>query len=420
MRLFAHSGLVLAVLLLAAGPVNAAPACRPAELVTGFGDWSEQDIEITAQAPVQPASPRTQDNMPAVTLRLLMAVSSPGTAPWTLSLYDALGHLVGMFDKTAFTGPGATLWTGRLPGPTLTLALTGGDAATKVVVRGGVAQKFSTDGTAFSLKNPPIAEWSTLYPVRDSSGVISGSIPDAVRRTAGDKVGMMIASADFPAGVVNGVRLQAERESWCCTGVMIGKDLFLTNWHCGGGIRGRTAWDSDVRAGALVDLAWENGPIRRQFSASNIAFKDERLDFAILRIKPSVGADGGFGGALPVAIRPGAPVAGTKLFMIHHAQCAPKMISSNCTIIKASRAAWTDDPATATDLPDIEHDCDSEPGASGAAVFDLSGRLVALHHLGHARGPSCPADAVNKAVGIGAIMALVRIRDPALATELGW
>ena len=57
--------------------------------------------------------------------------------------------------------------------------------------------------------------------------------------------------------------------------------------------------------------------------------------------------------------------------------------------------------------------------ASGAPVFDVSGSLVGLHHLGFARDNQCkPIDHVNKAIKISDIVGFLRQQHQALLNEL--
>ena len=112
---------------------------------------------------------------------------------------------------------------------------------------------------------------------------------------------------------------------------------------------------------------------------------------------------------------------GDDIFIVHHAQCLTKQVSARgCTIDKRSIPGWTDDSSTVTGS-DITYSCDTEPGASGAPVFDINGRMIALHHLGHqkvADGPRCPVDTVNKGVSMGSILADLELNRPDLLAEL--
>lgn len=69
---------------------------------------------------------------------------------------------------------------------------------------------------------------------------------------------------------------------------------------------------------------------------------------------------------------------------------------------------------------ELTHDCDKEHGASGAAVFNAQGQVVALHHLGFRRDPqTCEQqDSINKAVPLSHIIEDLKTNTPELAKEL--
>lgn len=398
----------LAGLVLLPAMTLAQNICRPSELVTRFGDWSPLSIPIRVAAPVQPIEPRTSDGHPAASMRLLIAAPQLGARPWSLAIRDQKGHLVAQLERSDFMAGVNTRWTGRLAGPMVTVALRGGDTDTLVEIRGASANgQAKNDEQAFSISGAE-PSWRPLYPT-----------PSISRRNAGEAVGIFVDDKIAPAGAGP----PGTRTSWCCSGVMIGRDLFLTNWHCAGPGQ---LWDGEVVGNAIIDLAWEDGPIRRQFSVKEVVVRDERLDFAILRVKPALGADGAIRESFPVEIST-APITDSEpIFMIHHAQCKPKLVSDNCRVQSTTRAAWTDPAGVAGERTEITHNCDTEPGASGAPIFDTQGRLIALHHLGHQKSasPMCPIDTANKAVKMSAIVTFLRTsgdpRTQALVQELGW
>jgi len=405
----------LAVLALLPSAAPAQNVCHPSELVTRFGDWKALSIPIRLSAPSQDITPKTRDGQLAASMRLLIAAPNPGAKPWSLAIRDRDGHLLSQLERSDFPSASSTLWTGRLTGSMVTVTLRGGDADTFVEVRGASASgPPNSDQNGFSISGAT-AQWRDFY-----TGAPHSHAPAPPnRRDPAEAVGIFVDDTLAPAAAGP----PGTRTSWCCTGVMIGRNLYLTNWHCAGPKR---LWDGEVRGNAVIDLAWENGPIRRQFSVSEVVAQNEDLDFAILRIQPAAGADGGVRTTFPVQISTAPISPGQSIYMIHHAQCQPKLISDNCHVQSASRAAWTDPLGGAGAKTEITHDCDTEPGASGAPIFDPQGRLIALHHLGHqkAASPMCPIDNVNKAVKMSAISDFIKASvDPkyqALVVELGW
>jgi len=392
-------GLAGVVLAIGATTVAADPTCRPKELTTRYGDWTAEGIVLSADASIQSVRPLTNDGKPAVAMRLLLAAPRPSTAPWKLAIRDGDGHLLALVDKADFPDNVTSLWTGRLNGSVVSLALRGGDRDTEVEVRGAVAIGSAGDGEqTFSIKAAQ-PDWRPLYPTTTP-----------MMRDAGEAVGILVA-----AQLVGDTQA---RETWSCTGVMIAPALFLTNWHCGGGSSGQPGFDGEVRSSSIVDLEWEDGaPVRRQFSVTKLEMADEALDFAILRLKPASGNSAG--DAMPVAISTVAPAPTDPIFVIHHAGGAKKLVSGNCRIRDADWAGWTN-AAGAGAKPELTHDCDTSPGASGAPVFNIEGAMIGLHHLGFDQGPGCAPDRKNKAVKITAIATAVRSRRPDLLRETKW
>ena len=101
--------------------------------------------------------------------------------------------------------------------------------------------------------------------------------------------------------------------------------------------------------------------------------------------------------------------------MIHHAKCSQKLVSPKCSVKSVSYPSWRSAPAGS----EFSHSCNSEPGASGAPVFDDHGDLIGLHHLGQKRKANCdPDDEVNKAISLAAIVQFLKDKKPDLAREL--
>lgn len=382
-------------------PLETAPACLPKELVTRFGDWTAESILVTKDGS-QSVQPATVNGDAPEAMRLLISAPQPGQAPWKLTIRNGAGHLLALIDQSQFPDAIASLWTGRLDASRVTLSLRGGDDQTQIEVRGALAlPKPGKDEAIFSIKSDK-PDWRSLYPTTS-----------AMQSDLGEAVGML------SAGKVEGAVPQ--RATWCCTGVMVGSDLFMTNWHCGGGASGEAGFGAEVASGAIVDLEWETGsPVRRQFYVTKLELSDEKLDFAILRVHSVAGGPASLTSAVPVKISTAPPTANEAIFMIHHAQCLPKLVSTDCRVVSPQRQSWIGKPAGASDRPELTHDCDTEPGASGAPIFNADGQLIALHHLGFATGPQCTSDRLNKAVKIGAIAARVRAVRPDIANQLGW
>ena len=202
---------------------------------------------------------------------------------------------------------------------------------------------------------------------------------------------------------------------------MISHDLFLTNWHCGANADGNGVyWSADVCERTVIDLGWSSESLSRQYSCKEVVAKDRNLDYAILRVVPVLGP-GGYSSRPPHSrISEAVLTESEDIFLVHHANCSFKLISKACRIQNPSYHSWTGQLSKGDhQLPDFTHDCDTESGASGAPVFDLSGSMIGIHHAGFDRNESCKkVDSVNKAVSIAAIMRHLRETNPEIATEL--
>lgn len=145
---------------------------------------------------------------------------------------------------------------------------------------------------------------------------------------------------------------------------------------------------------------------------------DKRLDFALMRIQSVVG--GATRQPIPARLALEEVSAGMPAFVVHHSECAEKLVSSSCSVKSAAVEAWQPDAAGNLSNSDFSHDCNTERGASGAPVFDIKGRLIGLHHLGVKRAPATcePQDNVNKAVRLMEIIEFLKNTKPELAAEL--
>ena len=266
----------------------------------------------------------------------------------------------------------------------------------RILVTDAVALPAKTEGNVryFSVQNENNPTWTDLY-----------SGPPSVAQRIGDAVGMVYSVKEIVSS--------GARASWCCSGVMISRDLFLTNWHCGGVSGSGEYWDGITCGNTLVDLSWDGGKASRQFSCETVPVKSETLDYAVLRLKPVIGSGArseGFG--FPRISSAAVTKGGVQI--IHHAKCSPKLLSTNCSVSGLKFRSWLSAKQSDADSeipadPEITHTCDTEPGASGAPVFDFSGNLIALHHLGFARDEQCkPTDRVNKAIELRYILSDIR------------
>jgi S1-C subfamily serine protease len=400
------------LIVLALPDVSLAQTCTATESITStsFGQWFDPSITLNSNQ----TSQSFDSGLPNISSLKLFLGAKKTEHSWNIVIRDGQYHVLATFGSKEFGADGAGRekgrWTGRLPSSQVIVDLIAPNEPNAAVdVIAGIALPSSSSATRLFSIQGQTPKWQPLY--KSSS---------ATEKRAGDAVGMLVGAAVLDDG---------QKYSWCCSGVEVTSDLFLTNWHCGGaqGMPEKAYWNTDVCNNTVVDLGWDDGLISRQYSCADVVATDKRLDFALLRLRPVVGPGGTVGE--PVRAQWGGDQIGavSNIFMLHHAQCLPKLTSGSCHVISTSIPAWTNDeggagaPASGRrdPFPVFTHDCDTEPGASGGPIFDFRGKLVGLHHAGFARDAQCHAiDSVNKAIKIDAILEFLRDSRPALSSEL--
>lgn len=377
-------------------------------LTTSFGEWFNPNTFINSQrrrvAAIVPSL-----GIQTVAVRLQIEATSPAGQQWSLVLRDPDLRILAILGEQDFglaRGGTTTQWTGRLEAPQVSGELVGGDPNVSIAFVAGMALPADSAGTNLFSAQTNQPQWKDAF-----------ANTAIVHRQATEAVGMLVTGLKMTDS--EGVPHQG---TWCCSGAMLTSDIFITNWHCGGPntLPDDLFWSSQVKSNGIIDLGWQKGSApRRQYAVTELLHSNERLDYALLRVRPTVGPGSATGRALAVKVKRSLP-ATDQIFVVHHAQCQPKLLSSNCNIQARSYRAWTDRLGQASG-PDITHRCDTEPGASGAPVFDMQGNMIALHHLGFQKpgaGGQCQSDRVNKAVTMDSIYADVQQARPTLFAEL--
>jgi hypothetical protein len=369
-----------------------AQTCKPNEN-TAFGEWFDASIQLKGDQRNQSFDSGLGAQI--TSLKLLLQWKSGAQRDWRIIIRDLQLHVLATLGPQDFVEsparPGTRgRWTGRLPVARVVMDLVGpNDLDAVVEVPSGLAYSGAPGAHLFSIQGP-VAQWGPLY-----------SDPSSLIKRAGDPVGMLVSGADN----------DGQKQSWCCSGSMISDQLFLTNWHCGGVGRmsAKSYWNDFICDNTVVDLGWDDSHRSRQYSCVGVPEKDEKLDFAFIRLQPVVGIGGVVG--QPPRARIAKNTTSDNIFMVHHALCLPKLVST-CTLNIA---------ASAPGNPDIfRHTCDTEHGASGAPIFDETGHLVGLHHSGFARDANCsPTDRLNKATRMSAIIDYLKSRNSSIISELG-
>ena len=202
-------------------------------------------------------------------------------------------------------------------------------------------------------------------------GLVDG---DPLRRTARSVVRLDILMSDETG----------KEFASTCTAWLVAPELLLTNNHCIPGTEGTAQ-----RAIALFDYLRQDpgGTTQVPVDVTPLA-NDSELDYALVRMDGPAPQ-----GVEPLGVSPREVGPGERLMLIHHPLGQPKMMTRfQCFV-------HPDMPPHEVYVP---HVCDTEPGTSGAPVFDAAGVPVALHH----RGGLNPNDAnsFNLATAMHAVM----------------
>lgn len=318
-------------------------------------------------------------------MRAEIAVTAASPDPWFLIVRDSSFHPIQTFTDADFTaGP---RWTVRVPGPQINLDLSAGLRAPEIKSPTHMYMPANAGTPYYSIKGDR-PDYTALY-----------SVPSPALRRLGDHAVLLLGSAGTSI--------------WACSGVAVAKDLVLTNWHCGaplGTPDDSAYWTVAVAHETLIDASWDDDALSADYGIGEVEAADKNLDFALLRVSPALASRSGI---RPATIKATGPDSG-QVYVVHHPAGLPKQLS-RCAVLANSIKGWTGIEGT-----EFSHNCDTEVGSSGAGVFDVSGKLVGLHHKGYERvGAVC--DEKNKAIRIDAILQYLRTksdRTKALSKEL--
>jgi hypothetical protein len=386
---------------------GAADACSAEKSpVTEFGVTEEQTVSVTPAAPIQPIS--FPEHKP-VYYRLKITRSSDAQQDWQLVLRDQTFRPLQILRPGDFSGvtagtATATVWTNRLASPKIFVDLVSNlenQSEPRLKVTEILVMPEKSKGTFYSWKNPAKEDYGELYG-------FEGKNDDDTRlvKRLGDYIGMLVSRGDNDEG---------KPANWCCSGVLLSPDLYLTNWHCGSAMKVSASnesayWHATVLDATFVDTSWSKGDRTGEFCCATKVASNKELDFSLLRIKPFPGNT--LTPASRKKLKIADPVPSDDLVIVHHPECKPKHVSVNCHMTAPSLPNWQSGAAT-----DFGHDCDTEGGSSGAPVFTRDGTLVGLHHLGHEiKNGIC--DKQNKATRIGLILTDILNQRPELRSEL--
>jgi len=164
------------------------------------------------------------------------------------------------------------------------------------------------------------------------------------------------------------------------TGVLIARDLVLTNYHVIGGdlAAARTALDANAAATVLRFGAFTSGASAETGQAVKldpngaIVDADPHLDFALLRTSNDIAA---IKDVRPFFDRGPTPARLDPLYVLQHPQGGPMKL------------ALSDNGVTWVNASDglVQYVTRTDFGSSGSPCFDVNWKLVALHHAGNTR-----------------------------------
>jgi hypothetical protein len=382
----------LCVLLLA-GEVAATEAENS---VTEFG--FPFDLGIAVASGQRRPVPNPHPEIELRYVRLQLRVSAGENVPWTVTIRAPSGAVITTFDQSDSKCINSTCWTVRLPSPSPMVEFQASGSASLHVV-GGVAMPTNAATPYYSA-----FAGSVIQSLAEKSFPNSDVRSEVMQ--ASDNLGMFIGF---------GPSRQGTMASWCCSGVRLSDELFMTNWHCGASsldMPQSLFWGEEMNAcnSGLIDLSWDGDSAGREYACVGVESANRELDVVVLRLGKLADGPDLTRVAMPVQFARTPPRPSTGLAVLHHPACRPKSITSPCQVWAAGVAGWT-----SPDLTDFTHNCTTETGSSGAPVFDEETmEIVGVHHF--AANPN--REPGNFAVSAGRILKWIEDEKPALFREM--
>jgi hypothetical protein len=377
MQVMTRTAIAACLAALTAGSALTAPCDDQAGLATEFGVHKSWGMNLTPS--VVQSIPEDQDIR---SIRVLLRRLPTASAEWTLTIRDRAGRPLQNIWSRQVTDD-TPFWSERLPTNFLEFYVqTTGPAPLRGLEYVAISRKAKRPYYSIQGDTPA---WKNLF--------TDNSVPSLLQRR-GDSVGMFIG---HEGNTVQGVSI------WTCTGFVVATDpavLFVTNDHCGGNWRvSSDRWGSSICPNAVVDFSWDDDPVSREYQCKDVVARSPEHDIAVLRLE-AVKKEA----PPPPLILRNTRLTDEAISIVHHPAAMTKQASTNCPAMTSAVAA-----VSTVDLArDFAHRCDTEGGSSGAAVLDVQGRVVGVHHLGFQRPTPNSCDFLNKAVHVGNLIDLLR------------
>lgn len=217
-----------------------------------------------------------------------------------------------------------------------------------------------------SLMEPPEKDPNGWERLIGQSNLVSINFLDRGRRAA-DAVCM--------------IRVPSPDEGWRGTGFLVGSRLLMTNHHVLGS-RAEAA-QAEAEFGYELDLdGVARQPVRFNLAPHEIFFTDRELDVTLVSVNRYSDADVPLEryGRLPLIPLSGKALHGEEVSIIQHPQGETKQIAIRASrIIDLRRKSMPGMDANYFKRF-IHYSTDTQPGSSGAPVFNDNWQVIAIHH----------------------------------------
>ncbi|MDW9378062.1 peptidase [Sinorhizobium meliloti] len=225
------------------------------------------------------------------------------------------------------------------------------------------------------------AEADTRFSARKNFLESPRSDPNGFERIIGQSDLMSINFLDRgrrAAAAVCRIKVPSDGGAWYGTGFLVGPRLLLTNHHVLGNADEASQCEAEFGYEHDIDGVLREG-VRFNLRPHEIFYTNAELDITFVAVTPL--SDEGVPidryGRLPLIPLSGKAIDGEWVTIIQHPNSEPKQIA-----IRASQIIVLD-PEAAPDVNldhFIHYSTDTEPGSSGAPVFNDQWQVLALHH----------------------------------------